>query len=411
MFPGPCVLANAKLTTISTDTTPDQQKMFDNYTSNYQSGAGTFTSQRFVQGVDSSGRIPAFLVLLAFNPTADPGYVLNGNVFNKYNNWKPNLNGTGNFTSGTQFWLQTAERSIICYAVNASFDVGFNYTNGVGSITYQDVKVLTSDKNNPNITLPNGALNLGSSGCANLHAAEIVTKNLARASQATFLSLTNIINGNVSLVNSSSGCIDCDSPLLIQEANSRALQTGLIACDDIAHNYCYRNYGFVNNFPSEPWMCRNRTLDRAIEDLANNITISMLSVANFTKNATVPMRILTIENVYSYNSQNLFISYGIVILVTVAAVAVGLMSLVQNGVYHDTSFSAFMATTRNRDLDALAEGSCLGSSQGLEKERLMFGVLDGQKEGGYVGGVVKEQHAAFGLPGTVVRLRKGTPCS
>jgi hypothetical protein len=189
------------------------------------------------------------------------------------------------------------------------------------------------------------------------------------------------------------------------------MQTGLIACDDIAHNYWYRTYGFANNFPSEPWMCRNRTLDRAIEDLANNITISMLSSANFTRNTTVPMRILTVENVYSYNSQNLFISYGIVILVTVVAVAVGLVSLVQNSVYHDTSFSAFMATNRNRDLDVLAEGSCLGRSQGLQKERLMSGVLNSEKEGGYERGVVREQHAAFGLPGTVLRLRKGTPCS
>jgi hypothetical protein len=133
-------------------------------------------SQKLVPVDESTGRIPAFFVLSAFNPTADPGYVLNGNVFNKYKNWKPNLNGTGNFSSGTQFWLQTAGRSIICYAVNASFDIGFNYTNGVGTVTYQDVKVLTGDKDNPNISLLNGAMNLSRSGYDNLNNYNIVTK-------------------------------------------------------------------------------------------------------------------------------------------------------------------------------------------------------------------------------------------
>lgn len=32
-----------------------------------------------------------------------------------------------------------------------------------------------------------------------------------------------------------------------------------------------------NLFTKPPWMCRNQTLLKAIEDLANNITISMLS--------------------------------------------------------------------------------------------------------------------------------------
>ena len=35
-----------------------------------------------------------------------------------------------------------------------------------------------------------------------------------------------------------------------------------------------------NLFTKPPWMCRNQTLLKAIEDLANNITISMLSSPN-----------------------------------------------------------------------------------------------------------------------------------
>ena len=130
-----------------------------------------------------------------------------------------------------------------------------------------------------------------------------------------------------------------------------------MACDDIANNYWYQLYHInssMTDFPSEPWMCRNRTIDRAIEDLANNIIISMLSSSNFTMNTTAQITFLSAQNVYKYDKRNLLVSYGAVILVTVIAIIIGIVSLIENGVYHDTSFSAIMATTRNPDLDALS---------------------------------------------------------
>lgn len=42
------------------------------------------------------------------------------------------------------------------------------------------------------------------------------------------------------------------------------------------------NFTSISNdlFTKPAWMCRNQTLLKAIEDLANNITISMLSSAS-----------------------------------------------------------------------------------------------------------------------------------
>jgi len=46
--------------------------------------------------------------------------------------------------------------------------------------------------------------------------------------------------------------------------------------------------------------------------------------------------------------------------------------MVKNGVYHENSFNAIMATTRNRDLDDLANGVYLGTSDEMREERLRF---------------------------------------
>jgi len=165
-------------------------------------------------------------------------------------------------------------------------------------------------------------------------------------------------------------------------------------------------------------MCRNKTIDRALEDLANNITISMLSVDGMTAKVEVPVRVSITSNIYSYDQNNLLISYGATIFVALICVLVGVASLIKNGIYHRTTFSTVMATTRNPDLDVLAEGACLGTGDAMMKEKVMFGILAGASggrvrdtfEGGGNGdGTV--QHAAFGLDGTVMKVRKGTACS
>lgn len=69
----------------------------------------------------------------------------------------------------------------------------------------------------------------------------------------------------------------------------------------------------------------------------------------------------TTRNVYRYDKQNLLISYAAATSLTLLAVAVGIYSLLSNGVAHSMAFSAIMATTRNAGLDSLSEGQSLGA--------------------------------------------------
>jgi hypothetical protein len=82
--------------------------------------------------------------------------------------------------------------------------------------------------------------------------------------------------------------------LEISTETSKALKKGLIVCEDMAHTYWFNNtWEFVteiekyeneanssytrnDSFDKPSWICRNRTVAPAIEDLLSNLTISML---------------------------------------------------------------------------------------------------------------------------------------
>ncbi|TVY19557.1 hypothetical protein LARI1_G003386 [Lachnellula arida] len=405
-FNGPTVQCNS--------TTLAEQTLFDIFTRNYQNETSTYIAQNF-SAEDTKNDTHNLMVMSSFNPTVDPGYKLATYILNKFNNWEvSNITSKVPNTKASQLWLQTAERAIICSVVNASFDVTFNYTNGTGRVTQQNIQIQPNTSNAVSLQTTTSALSLQSGlpfdsqtnpqGLAGSSADPEEHLHFVRAAEATFLSLTNLLNGNVTLVKPSQGCPnDCvDGPFALQQSSSRILQTGLIACDEIANNYWYRKFGHSNNFPSSPYTCRNRTLARAIEDLANNITISTISSADFTSTSMGDIYFNYTYNAYVYNRRTLIISYGTMIFVTLAAGCIGVASLFENGVYHHTNFSAFMATTRNGDLDIIARGYFLGDAKGIEKHRLMFGML---------GGGVEEHHAAFGLPGSVSRLEQRAGCS
>ena len=195
-------------------------------------------------------------------------------------------------------------------------------------------------------------------------------------------------------------------------------------------------------------MCRNRTLAGAIEDLANNVTISMLSsprlVYAFHQSAlsiplfshlpvqsqlpnphskanatTVNVTTFLTENIYHYEYRYLILSYSIAVILTLLCTCIGFFALHYNGVAHSTAFSAIIATTRNKELDEASKGHSLGAlPMGNSEMRLRLGVLVGGKgktdagrddsvndgeEGGGFGG----RHIGVGPAERVVRLRKG----
>ena len=121
-----------------------------------------------------------------------------------------------------------------------------------------------------------------------------------------------------------------------------------------------------------------------------------------------PRHVTTVRavNRYSFNERNLFITYAIATAVASLGVLIGFYALSSNGVSHDTSFSAVMATTRNPDLDNLTSGRSLGSaplSEELKKTKLMFGLLP-LRFGESV------PRAGFGLEGEVLKITKRAAC-
>jgi hypothetical protein len=164
--------------------------------------------------------------------------------------------------------------------------------------------------------------------------------------------------------------------------------------------------------PSDTSLCRNGSLACAIEDLANNMTISMLSNPDLTTNRTRPVSIYTPCNSYQYNNLTLVLSDATAIIVTLCSVTIGVYVLYENGVSHSTSFSAIMNTTHNLQRNELSEGQSLGAeplAKDVKDLKIRLGIVGyEEKTIGSVSAIVGQ--AGFGLEGHVEKLRQGQIC-
>lgn len=172
--------------------------------------------------------------------------------------------------------------------------------------------------------------------------------------------------------------------------------TGLFSCPELWNTSNY----YYSHGNDSTGSCRNGTLAQAIEDLSHNFTYSLLSLNG--GNTTVKVVDLTYRNYYFYGPTSLLAAYMSALAVTIACVVVGFCSLRRNGVPQNNSFSSFLMTTRNPELDRLAVGHCLGSEPlkgNIDKVRLQFGEVEGAN--------LQHRHAAFGSKGSVTTLSKG----
>jgi hypothetical protein len=121
-------------------------------------------------------------------------------------------------------------------------------------------------------------------------------------------------------------------------------------------------------------------------------------------NISTPCTISTAVLVWDYNPLWLVLSYGLAVFFMLIAALIGAFAFKKNGYGADMSFSSIVATTRNKDLDGLAEGCCLGITPlptSFVKERLRFGEVDGMVDG------VGVKHTAFGFKGRVGSISVG----
>jgi len=93
---------------------------------------------------------------------------------------------------------------------------------------------------------------------------------------AVYLSLQNMLSGNITIWIL---WTSKQAPFLTDQ--SFVLRTGLDACDSIKNNIWSQNY--TNTLFEKPdYMCRNRSLARAIKDLSANATLGMMTSADLT---------------------------------------------------------------------------------------------------------------------------------
>jgi len=99
-----------------------------------------------------------------------------------------------------------------------------------------------------------------------------------------------------------------------------------------------------------------------LEQLFENVTISLLSNKDFTVQQSVSVTSWTSTLVYNYSWKHLVASYGSGLLVTLIVLIVGYAALRENGASFSNTFSTFLRAANPGDLHAIvAEGAYKGA--------------------------------------------------
>ncbi|MCJ1294770.1 hypothetical protein MMC34_006328 [Xylographa carneopallida] len=407
-FYGPCLQCNAA--------DESHQSAFDYYTARALEEFGIVT---YAQGLESfnnkSTDTPeydgsfSFLVYSAFIPNI--GWWGNGAFLPSAPTsilWSPEL--PSEYTEGQdtlQLWFQTAQDSIVSSLTSTSFVLDIETVNSVQSIVQRNVYPV-------NLWTPTNITSVASD-----------TQD--QAYLTTFVSFVDALSGNVSLQQT------FRDELSFKLDDSNVLDTALSACpkfrfwfdttafeeisDRNSSIYGINLSGDITNniFPDDVSICRNGSPLNAIEDIANNITISMLGNADLTVPREGLVNITTSCNVYEYNNLNLIISYTAAIIATILSVAMSMFALYENGVSHSTSFSAILTTTRSTRLSDLTKGHSLGADplpKNISDIKLRLGILDyeGDEQALPYEDIRTVRQAGFGVENHVTKLRRGQAC-
>ncbi|KAB8296274.1 hypothetical protein EYC80_009048 [Monilinia laxa] len=390
---------------------------------------------------------PSMIYLSAFDPWMHPGKdglgwlggsELDTSFPDQFNNWDvsirrnilvdlSNTNSTF-FMVQPKLWVLTASDRFVCGLVDGTRKVHFDFIDNTQHIRYGELLNAT-DVSMLWTNVPGFSGSIG-----NTRSPEIAPY------VSLYQSMISMISGNIT---AQIGTSEMDS-LVLNTVRfglpSRVLSTGLAGCDDFLEA-CWNDNPLAGNgdcllpvsgtvgscawqnaykafnvsrstniynstefFTKPSRECRNHSLARGIEDLAANITISLMSEPKLLKqNATAtPITFTQSTNLFSYSPQYLLLSYGIAFSFTILSTALGLYAFYANGVIHSTALSAIIATTRNPDLDNIAGGHSLRNTQlgrDIRDVKLKLGVLRGDRP--------EDERVALGRLEDVRALEKG----
>jgi hypothetical protein len=144
-----------------------------------------------------------------------------------------------------------------------------------------------------------------------------------------------------------------------------------------------------------------------VEELLQNITLSMLTISHATVHTTV-LQSQTV-NYYAFDRRlNLILPYFLSLAVTLVFVVLGMLALFRNGVSASSGgFLQILCTTRgNETLDNATIGASLGGRENVSRElremKVAFGELPTKEGAG--GGAIRR--AGFGHPHEITPLIK-----
>ncbi|KAE9377871.1 hypothetical protein N431DRAFT_500616 [Stipitochalara longipes BDJ] len=446
-FYGPSLQCNAPNAT--------QQLVFDYYKQSLINKSGIYTPDIWEQKNPAAtwkydpvqGLFETFLAFSAFAPaeflwyssdtlshTQNVGIDTGDPWVDQFGNWEVDLPPTfsnltifgdskSSNTTTQQFWILTASVSIVCILGNASYDVNLEYTNGQQTIS-QSTKDFTP------LFMPQAGTSFDDfqileevlSNNATPHIQHVIPPS-TYSYMSVYTAFTGTLSGNVTLAiwdNQTTPALNANDStytLSVAEQTSHVLTTGLGACQDTVPSAWFNTLNLTKQglnfsdpaadraFDKPSWMCRNKTLGAALEDLFQNMTISMLAADIVgTTNQTIDVTYFPTRNIYQYNPRNLVISYSVAIAVTAICVAIGIAATISNGVNHSSSFSAMIATAQNPKLRHLFEGNSLGAlplDREIREVKLRFGQLVNHDN--VVDGT---RHIGFGFEDDVSNLRK-----
>lgn len=112
--------------------------------------------------------------------------------------------------------------------------------------------------------------------------------------------------------------------------------------------------------------------------------------------------------IWNYRPMWLVLSYSLAVAGMLCDVVMGVLAYKWNGYGTDLGFSSILVTTRNKALDEIVEGSCLGNTplpKHITQERLRFGELRNSRGSQEVQGQPK--HTGFGFAWQAGPITKG----
>jgi hypothetical protein len=251
---------------------------------------------------------------------------------------------------------------LTCTLYNTTYHVAFSWNNGVQSVVNRSIDITGKVK------YPNDIRD---------HPSDIVTHSYT----SIFQVLANQILGSMVFFNDTALKSTTDyinEPPHFSSFQTRLPETSLVGSDDLDYYFSINKQLFTDN-PPEPFslqrlqdkaVAKNQTLDYLIEELAYNITISLLHDPLLSRFENVTAMHSDDRIQYDYVWRNLIIAYSLAVAAVAIANLVGGWAYRQNQAAFDRSLSTIVSVTRGRELDKLFPECCHGV-QPLPNESLV----------------------------------------